>query len=67
MRRLRLRVLSLALVSVAACQDAVTPPIPDAPLAPSLSVQQQQADRVVPGRVLAQLADGADPAEVALA
>ncbi len=52
---------------VAACQDSGQVLSPDDPAdAPAFSVQQQ-AERVVPGRVLARLADGTDAASVASA
>ncbi len=57
-----------ALAFLAACQDMdqpVTPEPAQAPLTPAdVSLRTQQAERVVPGRVLARLQDGADPAEV---
>lgn len=57
-----------ALAFLAACQDMdqpVTPEPAQAPLTPAdISLRTQQVERVVPGRVLARLQDGADPAEV---
>jgi Subtilase family/PKD domain len=60
---------ALAIAALAAaCQDASQPVSPSAPsaatqLQPSFGVAQQ-ADQVMPGRILARLKDGADPATV---
>ena len=65
-RTLTLGALATALF-VAACQDAGQLLAPDGPAdAPAFSIQQQ-AEAVVPGRILARLTDGADPASVASA
>lgn len=66
------RTLTLGAMAVAtllaACQDTsqpVAPPDPTAALSPQLSFSApQQAERVMPGAVLARLEDGADPATV---
>lgn len=68
MRRLT-PLLGLALL-ISACQDASGPDPAAVPGGPSLSVQGapgQAADRMVPGRVLVQLRDGAELADVAQA
>jgi subtilisin family serine protease len=68
-RNLALGLLAATLF-LAACQDSDGIPSPTdvgptaAALAPALNVQQQ-AERVVPGRILARLADGANAATVA--
>lgn len=64
MSRTRLLLLGLAALGLAACQDALAPVDFDEQLTPRLSVQQVP-ERVVPGRVLARLVDGADAAAVA--
>jgi subtilisin family serine protease len=67
-RNLALGVLAATLF-VAACQDSNDGSSPTSigpttiAISPALSVQQQ-AERVVPGRILARLTDGADPASV---
>ena len=63
LRRLTAPLAGCVLV-LSACGDLTEVAAPDAPLAPALSVQQE-AERVVPGRVLVGLADGTDAATFA--
>ena len=64
MRRNLLPPLAGVSLLFAACADGADVLTPAAPDGPSLSVQQQ-AETVVPGRILARLAEGAEPAAVA--
>jgi len=67
MRRFRLFALALASVAFTACQDVPTASPVDDTVDPSLAIQSQEAERVMAGRVLARLVDGANAAEVARA
>jgi subtilisin family serine protease len=64
MKRTRLWFLGLAALGLAACQDTLISPTYDDDATPQLSVQQE-AERIVPARVLVRLVDGADPEAVA--
>jgi subtilisin family serine protease len=67
MRRSLLLGTAAATLFAAACQDTDEPLSPNDPAgAPALSVQQK-GERVVPGRVIARLSDGADAASVGAA
>ncbi len=66
MRHTRLISAILLAIAVGACQDDTPLLSPDAGLDPAFSAQQQ-TDRVVPGRILARLQPGANPAAVGAA
>lgn len=70
MHRPRLPAAAIALLALAACQDTDSPLAPAdpsaAPIQPSFAVAQQ-AERVMAGRVLARLAEGADAPAVGTA
>ena len=66
MKRLAPLALTAATLALTACQDSDQILSPNDPAdAPAFSIQQQ-ADQVVPGRIMARLTDGADAASLVL-